>query len=117
MLDFRMTARYRCRGLCFDGPDLLFASSGGCGGSSDRRVQAKSASHVSTPATLKRTMRPFCRCTMRRPSATSSSARRRSFAEPIYPNNAKGEIGAGLISFRHPSANSGPGGRKAESAV
>jgi hypothetical protein len=25
MLDFRMTARYRCRGFCFDGPDLLFA--------------------------------------------------------------------------------------------
>jgi hypothetical protein len=48
-----------------------------------------SASNVSTPAALKRTMRPFCCCTMRRPSATSSSARRRSFAESIYRNDAQ----------------------------
>ena len=50
---------------------------------------ALSASHVSTPAALKRTTRPFCCRTMRRPSATSSSARRRSFLESIFPNNAQ----------------------------
>ena len=53
------------------------------------RRSVLSASNVSTPAALKRTMRPFCCCTMRRPSATSSSARRRSFAESIYRNDAQ----------------------------
>ena len=53
------------------------------------RRSVLSASHVSTPAALKRTMRPFCCCTMRRPSATSSSARRRSFSESIYRNDAQ----------------------------
>ena len=53
------------------------------------RRSVPSASNVSTPAALKRTMRPFCCCTMRRPSATSSSARRRSFSESIYRNDAQ----------------------------
>ena len=51
------------------------------------RRNVLSASNVSTPAALKRTMRPFCCCMMRCPSATSSSARRRSFSESIYRNN------------------------------
>jgi len=41
------------------------------------------ASHVFTLAALKRIMRPFCRCTRRRASATCSSARRRSSSIPI----------------------------------
>ena len=53
------------------------------------RRSVLSASHVSTPAALKRIMRPFCCCTMSRASATSSPARRRSFSESIYQNNAQ----------------------------
>ena len=74
------------------------------------RRSVLSASHVSTPAALKRIMRPFCCCTMRRASATSSSARRRSSSESIYQNNAQALKQAQDSSRSPPNANSGPGG-------
>ena len=70
--------------------------------SSNRRRFASSsqrilcASHVLTPAALERIMRPFCRCTRWRASATCPSARRRSSSKPIWnqcaaPSNARTE--------------------------
>jgi hypothetical protein len=46
----------------------------------------RSALDASTPAAFRRTIRPFCSCTMRRASATSSSARRRSSSASVMAN-------------------------------
>jgi hypothetical protein len=56
--------------------------------SSRRRFDSSSqsilwASHVLTPAARNRIISPFCRCTMRRASATCSSTRRRSSSKLI----------------------------------
>ena len=67
---------------------LAFALRRSLCSSKRRRLDSSSqsilwASHVSTPAALKRIMRPFCRCKRRRASAMYSSIRRRSSSKPI----------------------------------
>ena len=68
---------------------------------SSRRIRLDSSSqsilrfsHASTPAAHKRIMRPFCRCTMRRASATSSSAWRRSSSIPSRLTQQRSKIAA-----------------------
>ena len=58
--------------------------------SSRRRFDSSSqsilcASNVDAPAAPRRTMRPFCRCTIRRASATCSSTAERSSSKLILP--------------------------------
>ena len=50
------------------------------------------ASNVFTPASLKRTIRPLCRCTIRRASATCSSTRRRSSSTLIMGAQSSGGL-------------------------
>jgi hypothetical protein len=51
--------------------------------SSSQRILC--ASNVDTPAASRRTMRPFCRCTMRRASATCTSTRERLSSKLMWP--------------------------------